>query len=248
MAELENRIPPGFADLDSEFGDIPTPSESRQQADEAFRNSSDTRARSQRAGADDTESLEDIVNGGNADELQALSERQLSPEAERTFNNLCESKFGVTADELRLQFAKAIDVEQSAREITEASVFMSRHPEYTATPQNSDRLLGFIQSKGIPLSADSLDYAFDVLSKQGALEGIGDQSRQSPHVGLSDRVGTRQDYSGNDRPSFDTEGFRTLSSGARRQYVNAVEHAERNGLRIPTVSEFKKQYRSSPVD
>ncbi|HKV49291.1 MAG TPA: hypothetical protein VJN69_14445 [Candidatus Acidoferrales bacterium] len=246
MAELDR--PKNFSGIDDEFGDVPSAAETRQQADEAFRNGTDTRARADGADAD-TQSLEDAINSGNADDLRAMSERQLSPDAERMFDNLAQSKFGVSAQELRTQFAKAIHVEQSAREMAEASIFMQNHPEYTATPTNSDRLLGFIQSKHLPLTADSLDYAYFELTRQGALEGIGaGQTRQTPHVGLSDYQGARQNYGEGNETKFDAEAFRTLSASARRQYVSAVEYAEKNGHKVPTIAEFKRSYRASPAD
>lgn len=189
--------------------------------------------------------MADMVNGGDVEALRSLAETQLSPQQEAQLDSLLQSKYGLTGSEFRLQVARAVDVEQSAREAAEAAAFMASEPTYERTPENSDRLLGFLQEQGLPITAGSLRYAFHTLNETGALKTV--TVRQTSHVGLSDRESQRQNYSGEPEP-FDAEAFRTLSPDARKMYAEVVHRAERSGEKAPSVRAFAQSFKRNRMD
>lgn len=219
-----NERPANFNGLDDEF--MLTPTESRQQTERA-------QSEAVEASADDVEAL------------RSITETQLSPTQEAEFDRLAQDKFGMSAAQLKLQIATAIHLEQSAKEEHEANVFLASEPTYQRTPENSDKLIGFLKEQGLPLTSGSLRYAFHTLTEAGVIKN-GTQ-RQPASVGLSDRVSARQDYSGESEP-FDADAFRSLSSDARKMYAEMVHRAERKGEKAPTVQAFAQSYKRNRMD
>lgn len=128
--------------------------------------------------------------------------RQEDAEHHEIFRRMYQAEFGMTPEDFRQQEnqRRRAEAENAAQ-----NDFIRKHQDYSPTPDNAQKIFGFLESQNLPVSKRNLDYAFEELRGELAAKAAPGQraaEHTTPKAGEAERPVPKQEPTRSTPPSF----------------------------------------------